>query len=70
MSYSIREPEEPAICECRYDAIHDRMDREDCPYHFDLPDDTSEMEELCPERKRPGVEPDIGDASKRRTKIA
>ncbi len=35
MSYNFREPEEPTVCECKYDEIHDRMDRDDCPYHGD-----------------------------------
>ena len=54
MSYSFREPEEPAICECKYDQIRDRMDREDCPFHCDLVDDPYEIEG-SPERKRPTV---------------
>jgi hypothetical protein len=40
MSFSFRLPEEDPICECRYDEIRDRMDREDCPFHCDLVDDT------------------------------
>ena len=36
MSYSFREPEWPAICECKYDEARDEMDREDCPFHCDL----------------------------------
>ena len=44
MSYSFREPEEPAVCECKYDDIRDRMDRDDCPFHCELVDDAAEME--------------------------
>jgi hypothetical protein len=39
MSYSFRLPEEDPVCECKYDEAHDRMDREDCPFHYDLADD-------------------------------
>ena len=39
MSYSFRLPEEDQICECKYDAVRDRMDREDCPFHCDVTDD-------------------------------
>ena len=70
MSYSFREPEEPAICECKYDEMRDRMDREDCPFHCDLLEDTREMEALCTERKRPTVGANVGDAGNRRPKIA
>ena len=38
MSFSFRLPEEDPVCECRYDEIRDRMDREDCPFHCDLVD--------------------------------
>jgi hypothetical protein len=44
MSYSFREPEEPAACECKYDAIRDGIDREDCPFHCELVDDPAEIE--------------------------
>jgi hypothetical protein len=56
MSYSFREPEEPTICECRYDEIRDRMDREDCPFHCDLVDEAPEVEVPGPERKPQAVE--------------
>jgi hypothetical protein len=39
MSFSFRLPEEDPVCECRYDEIHDRMDREACPFHCDIVDD-------------------------------
>jgi hypothetical protein len=39
MSFSFRLPEEEPVCECKYDEIHDRMDREDCPFHCDIVDD-------------------------------
>ena len=44
MSYGFREPEEPPLCECKYDAIRDQMDREDCRFHCELVDDQAEME--------------------------
>ncbi len=40
MSFSMLEPEEEPICECRYDAARDEMDRDDCPFHCDLVDDS------------------------------
>jgi len=57
MSYSFREPEEPAICECKYDDIRDRMDREDCPFHCDLVDDAAETEART--AKRPAQNVDV-----------
>jgi len=39
MSFSFRLPEDDPICECNYDEIHDRMDRDDCPFHCDIADD-------------------------------
>jgi len=33
------EPEDPPICECRYDEARDEMDRDDCPFHGNLVDD-------------------------------
>jgi hypothetical protein len=69
MSYSLREPEEPTICECKYDEIRDRMDRDDCPFHCDLADDAPEMEVLRLGRKRPTVEA-LGETGTRRTKTA
>jgi hypothetical protein len=38
MSWSLEEPEEPPICECKYDEARDEMDREDCLFHCDLAD--------------------------------
>ena len=32
----MQEPEWPPVCECRYDAVQDRMDREDCFLHCDM----------------------------------
>ena len=52
MSYSFRLPEEDPICECKYDAVHDRMDREDCPFHCEMADDP-EPREFSVERKPP-----------------
>ena len=52
MSFSMLEPEEEPICECRYDAARDVMDREDCPFHCDLVDDGGDAE-VSVERKRP-----------------
>ena len=56
MSYSFREPEEPAICECKYDDIRDRMDREDCPFHCDLVDEAAEIEARTAKRMAQNVD--------------
>jgi hypothetical protein len=40
MSFSFRLPEEDPVCECKYDEVHDCMDREDCPFHCHLVEDT------------------------------
>ena len=36
VSYNMQEPEWPAVCECNYDEVHDRMDQEDCLLHCDI----------------------------------
>ena len=41
MSYGMLEPEWEPVCECKYDAVHDRMDREDCVFHCDIEEETS-----------------------------
>ena len=53
MSYSMRVPDEPPECECRYDEARDEMDREDCPFHCDWLEDTAP-----PKRKQPATEPE------------
>ena len=45
MSYSFRLPEEEPICECRWDEIRQRMDRDDCHFHFDVPEEPVEVSE-------------------------
>jgi hypothetical protein len=32
----MQEPEWPPFCECKYDEIHDIVDREDCLLHRDV----------------------------------
>jgi hypothetical protein len=39
MSYSMREPESEPVCECCYDPLHDRMDRDNCFFHCDMGED-------------------------------
>jgi len=70
MSYSFREPEEPAVCECKYDDIGDRMDCEDCPFHCDLVEDPPEIEVLSPQRKRPTVVANADETLEPRAKTA
>jgi hypothetical protein len=53
MSFSMLEPEEEPICECRYDEARDAMDREDCPFHCDIVDEFDTAEAPPVERKRP-----------------
>ena len=55
MSFSLQPPEEPPVCECRYDEIHDVMDREDCAIHCDFADLADSPEPLALERKRATV---------------
>ena len=53
MSYSFELPEEDPICECKYDAIRDCMDREGCPFHCELNDEREPTEQLMIDRKPP-----------------
>ena len=39
MSFNMLEPEAEPVCECSYDETLDRMDWEDCPYHWELTDE-------------------------------
>jgi hypothetical protein len=55
VSYSLREPEWPVGCECKYDEARDEMDREDCPFHYELADKREESKTQLPQRRRPGV---------------
>ena len=63
MSYSFREPEWPAVCECKYDEARDEMDREDCPFHCDPTDDPAEKEIQTATRKRPALKRDIKESA-------
>ena len=53
MSFSFRLPEEDPVCECKYDEVHDRMDREDCPFHCDMVEDLEPVDVLPAGRKPP-----------------
>jgi len=53
VSYSMREPEWPPVCECKYDEVNDTVDREDCLLHCDMQDDPEPAEVLPAERKPP-----------------
>lgn len=70
MSYSFQEPEEQPVCECKYDEFHDRMDRDDCPFHADMIDDTPTMQAVGTKRKPTTTEIETGGARKRRKKTA
>ena len=53
MSYSMREPDWPVVCECTYDEALDEMDRENCPLHYQLVDeDLSQLEDSLAKRKQ------------------
>jgi hypothetical protein len=60
------EPESEPVCECKYDPILDKMDREDCFFHCDMEDQgPSAIEDgLESERRKPPV------AAKRRKEDA
>jgi len=49
------EPESEPICECRYDPVHDRMDREDCFFHCDMKEEGPISAEQLP----PGEQTEI-----------
>jgi len=49
VSYSMLEPESGPACECRYDPVHDRMDREDCFFHCDMEEEAPIVAETPPE---------------------
>jgi hypothetical protein len=52
VSYSLLEPEWPAVCECKYDEARDEMDREDCPFHCNQVDHSAEEETRTLARKK------------------
>ena len=56
MSYSFREPEWPAVCECKYDEAGDEMNRENCRFHAELADSAAEEELKSATRKRRTVD--------------
>jgi hypothetical protein len=51
------EPEWEPVCECKYDPVTDKMDREDCFFHCDMEDRGPSVIEDEPEteRKKPPV---------------
>jgi len=55
MSWSMIEPDEPPICECKYDEARDEMDHEDCPFHCDVVEDSAQQEADLVERKKPSL---------------
>jgi len=59
VSYSLREPEWPAVCECRYDEARDEMDGEDCPFHCDKGDDSAWVEPRAETRRQPMRNDDV-----------
>ena len=69
MSFSMLEPEETPVCECRYDEARDMMDREDCPFHRDLVEQSSTEEaadvRTSAARRNHQINPDACNASNR-----
>ena len=63
VSYSFREPEWPAVCECKYDEARDEMNREDCPFHCDPKDSVTEEEMRTATRKRPEPKRDVKESA-------
>lgn len=53
MSWSMIEPEEPAVCECKYDEARDEIDRGDCPFHYDLVEDSLQPDAHPVRRRTP-----------------
>jgi hypothetical protein len=51
----MQEPEWPLVCECKYDEVRDRMDRDDCLFHCDIDDDLSLTQESPVALKRPAT---------------
>jgi hypothetical protein len=63
MSFSFQLPEEYPICECQYDAVRDRMDREDCPFHCDMPENPIPVDVQTLVRKPPTLALGVADIS-------
>ena len=63
MSYSFREPEWPAVCECKYDEARDEMDRDDCPFHCDATDASAEEEVRIATRKEAACTGDFKESA-------
>jgi len=57
VSYSMIEPEWDPICECRYDPVHDTMDREDCFFHCDMVEEVAQPEDQALEPPAPEHQP-------------
>ena len=55
VSYSMQEPEWPPVCECKYDEIRDKVDREDCPLHSSTEEKLSAPAEDRMKIKKPGI---------------
>jgi hypothetical protein len=53
LSYSMLEPESEPYCECRYDAVNDRIDREDCFFHCDIQEELSQPDDEQTALKKP-----------------
>jgi hypothetical protein len=51
----MREPEWPLVCECKYDEVRDKMDRDDCRLHCDIEDDVSLPRESPNVLKKPAT---------------
>ena len=55
MSYSMQEPEWPPVCECKYDEVHDTVDREDCLLHCHMEEEVVPPSENRTTLKKPAT---------------
>ena len=69
MSLSFRLPEEEPVCECKYDDLHDRMDREDCPFHCDMVEGNQPADSLRTLSKPAALDSVVARRRKRRAEI-
>jgi hypothetical protein len=63
MNWSMLEPDDPPVCECKYDEARDVMDREDCPFHCDLVDEVQPKKMPEIERKRAALTRSVDESA-------
>jgi hypothetical protein len=55
VSYSFQEPDWLPVCECKYDEVHDTVDREDCLLHCHMEEEVAPPSEDRTTRKKPAT---------------